>query len=119
MSILYIIFRLALNLTPRMLARAGFVRAALICGRRFLYSNVKPNSKLLIKCDTPLEVSCLPPCEADRNSVILPDSPTFHVEEGWKITQNSATMPLPYKISSIQIPAYRGLLSVLILLRFV
>nr|CDS31800.1 expressed conserved protein [Hymenolepis microstoma] len=71
--------------------------------------DVKPHSKLFIKSISPLEVTCLPGCEADRCYAIVPDSGNFRVIDGCRIQQES-DLKVPITQSNvIRIPAKREL----------
>ncbi|KAM7540180.1 hypothetical protein Aperf_G00000039133 [Anoplocephala perfoliata] len=58
---------------------------------------------------SPLKVTCLPVCEADRNSVIIPDSGNFRIIEGCQIQQESDTTIPITQPNTIRIPAKREL----------
>ncbi|VDK38650.1 unnamed protein product [Taenia asiatica] len=92
-----------------MYRRVGLLRSVLVCNIRALYQDVKPHSKLLIKSASPLEVSCLPTCEAESSSVTLPDSSVFRVDDGYKIVQTSESHPLKDHINEIRIPTRRDI----------
>uniref|UniRef100_A0A5K3F4H1 DUF4097 domain-containing protein n=1 Tax=Mesocestoides corti TaxID=53468 RepID=A0A5K3F4H1_MESCO len=86
----------------------GPLRSLVAISRRTLYSNVNPNSKLLIRSKSPLEISCLPSHEADRSAVILPECNKFCVESGWKILQTDDVQSEKNEVYKIQVPAQRG-----------
>ncbi|VDL59962.1 unnamed protein product [Hymenolepis diminuta] len=85
------------------------LRSLLLCVKRNLYVDVQPHSKLFIKGTSPLEVTCLPGCEADRCSVIVPDSGSFNVIDGCRIQQKSDPEVPITQLNVIQIPAKREL----------
>ncbi|KAM3188490.1 hypothetical protein ACTXT7_000187 [Hymenolepis weldensis] len=85
------------------------LRSILSCVKRNLYVDVQPHSKLFIKGTSPLEVTCLPGCEADRCSVIVPDSGNFNVVDGCRIQQESDPEFPITQLNVIRIPAKRDL----------
>ncbi|CDS41257.1 expressed conserved protein [Echinococcus multilocularis] len=87
--------------------RVGFLRSIFLHTKRTLYQDVKPHSKLLIKSASPLEVSSLPAYEAERSSVLLPDTSVFRVDDGWKITQTTESRPSKDYINKVRVPAMR------------
>lgn len=87
------------------------LRSILSCVKRNLYVDVQPHSKLFIKGTSPLEVTCLPGYEADRCSVVVPDSGSFNVIDGCRIQQKSDPEILITQLNVIQIPAKRGMVT--------
>lgn len=75
--------------------------------KRSLYVDVKPHSKLFIKSASPLEITCLPACEADKCSTIIPDSGSFKVIDGCRIEQE-ASHNVSDQPDVIRVPAMRG-----------
>lgn len=92
-----------------MFGRLVSLHPILAVAKRSLYMDVRPHSKLLIRSVSPLEVTCLPACEADRNSVIIPDSGNFRIIEGCQIRQEFDTKFPITQPNIIQVPAKRGM----------